>query len=294
MKVNVYEQVTQRMIELLEQGIVPWKSPYFATVGFPTNFASGKRYRGINAFLLGCRSYTSPYFLTFIQAKELGGNVKKGERGGLVVKYGTYTKEEESAGQAEAKATERSYLKAYTVFNASQIEGIDFPEPAALPEFTPTEKCARAREIVAAMPQRPMIKEGKAFAYYCPEADSVHMPECGYFYGEEAYYSTLFHELAHSTGHQSRLARRSLLENKGMEATGEARKVYAEEELVAEMTASFLNAHAGIMEAEMPNAAAYLQGWIAALKSKDGKGWIVKAASEAQKAAEFVLASPRF
>jgi antirestriction protein ArdC len=93
----------------------------------------------------------------------------------------------------------------------------------------------------------------------------------------------------HATGHESRLARPSLLENTGIDAEGEARKTYAEEELVAEMGASFLNAHAGIIEAEIQNSAAYLQGWIDALKSTDSKGWIIRAASQAQKAADFIL-----
>lgn len=198
MKVNVYEQVTDRMIQLLQQGVIPWKSPYFSTVGFPKNFATGKAYRGINVFLLGSLRYTSPYFLTFLQAKELGGCVKKGERGGMVVKYGTYTKEAEGAeSQQEATEEERRYLKAYTVFNASQIEGIEFPAPAPLPELTPSAQCDRAREIVAGMPQRPEIKQGVAVPCYRPGTDSVHMPERGYFESEEAYYSTLFHEFVH-------------------------------------------------------------------------------------------------
>ena len=288
MKPNVYEQVTNRVIELLEQGVVPWKSPYFSRVGFPKNFATGNRYRGINVFLLGSLRYTSPYFLTYLQAKELGGHVKKDERGSLVIKYGTYTKEAEGAQPEQATVEERKFLRAYTVFNASQIEGIEFPKPVALPEFTPSERCARAREIVAGMPQRPEIKEGMAIPCYRPDCDTVHMPEMGFFESEETYYSTLFHELAHSTGHQSRLARKSLMENKGVDSTGEAKKIYAEEELVAEMAASFLNAEAGIMKAEIENSAAYLQGWLAALKSKDAKGWIVKAAGEAQKAADFI------
>jgi antirestriction protein ArdC len=143
--------------------------------------------------------------------------------------------------------------------------------------------------IVAEMPKAPPIAEGSAIPFYRPGTDSVHMPERRFFTSEEAYYSTLFHELTHSTGHESRLARKSLLENKGIDATGEARKTYAEEELVAEMGASFLNAHAGFMDAEIENSAAYLQGWIDALKSKDAKGWIIRAASQAQKAADFVL-----
>ena len=289
MKFNVYEQVTNRVIELLEQGVVPWKSPYFSTVGFPKNFATGNPYRGINVFLLGSLRYTSSYFLTFLQAKELGGHVKKGERGAMVIKYGTFTTETKCENSQESTEEERRYLRTYTVFNASQIGGIDFPKPAAFPELSLSERCNRAREIIAAMPQRPEINEGVATPCYRPDTDSVHMPERGYFKNGEAYYSTLFHELTHATGHQSRLARKSLMDNRGIDSSGENRKIYAEEELVAEMGAAFLNAHAGIAGAEVQNSAAYLQGWIAALKSKDAKGWIVKAAGEAQKATNFII-----
>lgn len=289
MKSDIYQQVTDRIIEQLEQGVVPWKSPYFSKVGFPRNFASGRAYQGINVFLLGSLRFTSPYFLTFLQAKELGGHVRKGEHGSLVVKYGTYTKEDEQAA-AGADAETRRFLKAYTVFHASQIEGIEFPAPANLPELSITEKTALAREIVSGMPKAPEIREGSAVPCYRPATDSVHMPERRFFDSEEAYYSTLFHELSHSTGHADRLARKSLLENKGIDAAGDtARKTYAEEELVAEMSASFLNAHAGIMESELSNSAAYLQSWIDALKSKDAKGWIIRAASQAQKAANYIL-----
>jgi antirestriction protein ArdC len=289
MKQDIYQQVTDRIISQLEQGTIPWKSPYFSKVGFPRNFSTSRAYQGINVFLLGSLRYTSPYFLTFIQAKELGGHVRKGERGSLVVKYGTYTKDDEQAATAGEEAETRRFLKTYTVFHASQIEGIEFPQPENLPELSITEKTARAREIVASMPNAPDIREGNAVPCYRPKTDSVHMPERGFFDSEEAYYSTLFHELAHSTGHASRLARASLLENKGIDAEGTARKTYAEEELVAEMGASFLNAHAGIMEEEISNSAAYLQSWIDALKGKDAKSWIIRAASQAQKAANYIL-----
>ena len=285
MQQDLYEQVTQRIIAQLEQGVIPWKSPYFSKVGFPRNFVSGKPYHGINVFLLGSLRYTSPYFLTFLQAKELGGHVRKGEKGFLVIKYGTYTKE------VEGKETEeqRKYLKGYTVFHASQIEGIQFPIPA-LPELSPSAACERAREIVAGMPKAPAMREGSAIPCYQPTTDSIHMPERCFFTSEEAYFSTLFHELTHATGHESRLARASLLENKGMDAKeSAARKVYAEEELVAEMGASFLNAEAGIIDAELENSATYLNGWISALKSKDARGWIIRAASQAQKAANYIL-----
>ncbi|MEZ0296708.1 MAG: ArdC family protein [Candidatus Methylacidiphilales bacterium] len=285
---DVYELVTQRMIELLEKGVVPWQSPYFSKTGFPRNFATGKPYRGINVFLLGSLRFTSPYFLTFIQAKELGGYVRKGEKGFMVVKYGTFSKEVENETTHETKEEERHYLKIYTVFHASQIEEITFPEPEALPEVQEDARCDRAREIVENMPNPPAIKEGKAIPCYIPKQDCVWMPERRYFTSEEARFSVLFHELIHSVGSEKRLARKSLMENKGMDAGGEARKVYAEEEICAEMGASFLNAHAGI-NGEVENSAAYLQGWVSALKTKDAKGWIIRAASHAQKAAEYIL-----
>ena len=289
MKHDIYAEVTNRIITQLEQGVIPWKSPYFSKVGFPRNFATGNPYHGINVFLLGSLRYTSPYFLTFIQAKELGGHIRKGEHGSLVVKYGTYTKESEGTASAEASEEHRKYLKAYTVFHASQVEGISFPEPENVPELPANAACDRARAMVAGMPKAPAIHSGTAIPCYRRSSDSVHMPERRFFTSEEAFFSTLFHELTHATGSQERLARKSLLESKGIDAEGEARKVYAEEELVAEMGASFLCAHAGIIEAELENSAAYLQGWIDALKSKDAKGWIIRAASQAQKAADYIL-----
>jgi antirestriction protein ArdC len=290
MKSDIYAQVTDRIIDQLQAGVIPWKSPYFSKVGFPRNFATGRAYQGINVFLLGSLRCTSPFFLTFIQAKELGGHVRKGEKGSLVVKYGTYNKQDEGSKAEEGEGETRRFLKAYTVFHASQIEGIEFPTPENLPELSLSEKTDRARAIVAAMPNAPAIREGAAVPCYRPATDSVHMPEGRFFEGEEAYYSTLFHELAHSTGHASRLARKTLLENRGISADGDtARKTYAEEELVAEMAASFLNAHAGIIEDELTNSAAYLQSWIHALQSKDAKGWIIRAASQAQKAANYIL-----
>ncbi len=291
MKTDIYQQVTDRIIEQLEAGVVPWKSPYFSKVGFPRNFSSGKAYQGINVFLLGSLRFTSPYFLTFLQAKELGGHVKKGERGHLVIKFGTYTKEEDAAAAGEdEEAKTRGYLKGYTVFHASQIEGISFPVDAAPVPLPVSERCDEARRIIAAMPNPPAFKEGSAVPCYRPTTDCVHMPERGFFASEEAYYSTLFHEVAHSSGHESRLARASLLENKGIDASGDTSvKIYAEEELVAEMAASFLCAHAGIADGELANSAAYLQSWIDALKSKDAKGWIIKAAAQAQKAANYIM-----
>ncbi|RYZ82978.1 MAG: DUF1738 domain-containing protein, partial [Proteobacteria bacterium] len=190
---HLYEEITQRIVEQLDKGVAPWKSPYFSKTGFPTNFSSQQAYRGINVLLLGSQLFTSPFFLTFLQAKELGGNVRKGERGFLVVKYGTYAKEEEN-GSAEEEAKQRGYLKGYTVFHSTQIDGIQFPEVDTLPDLSITDKTERARQIIEAMPMLPPISEGSAVPCYRPRTDSVHMPDKRYFTDEVAYYSTLFHE----------------------------------------------------------------------------------------------------
>jgi antirestriction protein ArdC len=282
-KKDVYETITEQLIQKIEQGVCPWRSPYLATVGFPKNYATKNAYRGINVFLLGMAGFSSPWFLTFVQAKALGGNVKRGETGSFVVKYGTYETENE-AGEEQ----KRGFLKSYTAFNACQIEGIEFPSVESRPPVTDT--CAEAKKIVAGMPNPPTIIHGSAMAFYRPVDDVVSMPNMEDMRSLESYYSTLHHEVVHSCGAVHRLNRKSLVENKGMHAS---RKVYAEEELVAEMGAAFLNATAGIFESEMENSAAYLAGWLKALKTPDAKNWITRAASQAQKSADYVLNETR-
>ena len=281
---DIYQSVTDRMVAALEAGTVPWQSPYLGAFGLPQNFVTRKAYRGINVWLLALAGYSSPFWMTYKQAQELGGNVRKGEKGSLVVKYGTFETEAENSGEKE----QRMYLKGYTVFNACQIEGLEFPQPEIQP--VPSDSCGEARMIVAGMPNRPAIKHGTSQAYYTPGTDVVSMPEMENMSSPEAYFSTLFHELTHSTGAPHRLNRKSLVENKGIHAS---KQTYAEEELVAEMGASFLNALAGIFEDQSENSAAYPAGWLKALKNPDAKSWIIRAAAQAQKAADFIVGVPQ-
>ena len=286
-RVDIYEVVTNQILASIEQGVVPWQSPSIARVGYPRNFLTKKPYSGINVFLLGVQEFQSPHFLTFRQALELGGNVRKGEKGFHIVKVGIWNKPEDTS---EEKTEERRFLRLYTVFNACQIDGISFPEPPKCEAFTVTVQTANARRIVAEMPQRPVIHEGrKSYPHYLPEDDMVEMPSRESFRSEWRFYKTLFHELAHATGHEKRLDRPSLTENRGRYAVGEDRKTYCLEELVAEMTAAFVGASVGMVEEGFENNAAYLQGWLSMLKVKDNRTWLVKAASEAQKAADFIL-----
>lgn len=288
-KLDLYERVTEVILKKLEEGVAPWQSPSMAKVGWPRNFLTKNAYQGINVFLLASAGYASPWFLTYKQAQESGGQVRKGEKGLLIVKYGTFDVETEKESGDEQEKAQRGYLRGYTVFNASQIDGIEFPK-IENPDYRPGEAMEEACRIVAEMPRPPKIEEGPhARPHYQPKTDIVGMPPRESFRSEEIYYLTLFHELTHSTGHESRLARRTLLENEGIEACGNARKTYAKEELVAEMGAAFLATHAGIIRDGFENSSAYLESWLKVLRVKENRRWIVEAASQAQKAVNYVV-----
>ena len=277
-----HDRVTERIIEQLEQGTVPWHSPHTATVGFPRNFQSGKDYRGINVMLLGMAGYVSPWFMTYKQTQERGGQVRRGEKGYFVIKYGTYTKEDQD-GQEE----ERGYLKAYTVFNASQIDGVEFPEIERA--LSVDGGClTSAQAIVDGMPNPPVIHEGRSVrTCYYPKDDSIDIPHRAHFESEKRFYKSLYHELTHASGAAKRLARKTLLENKGQVMGSLA--TYSKEELVAELGAAFLCAHAGIVIDDHENSAAYLDGWLKVLKQGSNRRWIVEAAGQAQKAVDYIL-----
>ncbi len=290
-KIDIYERVTKIVLKRLEEGLAPWQAPSIARVGFPRNFLTKNHYQGINVFLLGSAGYASPWFLTYRQAQELDGQVCKGEKGHLIVKYGTLEKESApgNSTSGDAETVKRGYLRGYTVFNSSQIDGIDFPE-IKHPGYKPSEQVALAQQIIDGMSNPPKLEEGPhACPHYRPDEDLVGMPARETFTNEERFYKTLFHEFTHASGHSSRLARKTLLENKGMIASGTARQTYAKEELVAEMGAAFLAAHSGIVLDDFENSAAYLKNWLEVLRVKDNRRWIVEAASQAQKATEWIL-----
>ena len=199
-----------------------------------------------------------------------------------------------SKSDDDKKTREARFLKLYTVFNACQIDGIAFPEPPKCPSFTESDMGAQARSITEQMPNPPIIHVGrKAYPHYIPDDDTVHMPTRESFRSEYRFHKTLFHELAHATGHPTRLNRTTLVENRGMYAVGEDKKIYCLEELTAEMAAAFLATHAEIVEDDLQQSAAYLKGWLDVLRVPDHKNWLIKAASEAQKAADYILGEER-
>jgi len=271
---SVYEVITERIVAMLVAGTVPWQKPWKVSSGLPCNLVTKKPYRGMNVLLLHAMSYESPFWLTFRQAKELGGSIKKGEKSCPVI----FGKRKETEDEITGEKSHYTVLRLYHVFNASQCEGLkNVPAPAAAPATMNTT----AEDIVALMPKRPEIKHGLAKAFYSPSVDIVAMPDRARFETEAGYYATLFHELTHATGHASRLNRPTLTE-----AAGFGSNPYCKEELIAEMGAAFLCGHAGI-ENTMENSAAYLQNWLEQLQND--KALIVQAAAHAQKAADYIL-----
>lgn len=285
MRQDIYQKVTDRIIADLEKGELTWLKPWSAgnlegRITKPLRH-NGQPYSGINVLMLWDaaveRGYLSPIWMTYKQASELGAHVRKGERGNPVVYANTITKTEE---QEDGTEEERSipFMKAYTVFNVEQIDGLpehyySKPEPV----IDTTQRIDHAERFFAATGAD--IRHGGNQAYYSGGSDRVQMPVFECFHSPEAYYATLAHELTHWTKHKSRLDREFGRKRWGDEG-------YAREELVAELGAAFLCADLGLTPEPGMDHAAYIQSWLKVLK--EDKRAIFSAAAHAQKAADFL------
>ncbi len=294
MSKQIYQIVTDRILALLQQGVVPWTLPWKVNgiLVPPSNLVSRRPYRGINTFLLTAQRFGSPHWLTFKQALDHGGNVRRGERGTPIVFWRIDQKDSEDSDGEEHR---RFLLRYYTVFNLEQCEGIEVSgaHPAEdSPAFDPIPAC---EAVYANMPNPPQLRHGGDQAYYRRSEDLVQLPRPEAFSRPEHYYSTQFHELAHATGHRSRLDRFAEEDNPGIFGS----PTYAREELVAEMTAAMVCGVSGIAPVKveaisekgeehlLESSAGYLQHWIDVLK-EDSRA-VVIAAARAQKAADFIL-----
>jgi antirestriction protein ArdC len=278
---KVEEVITARIIEKLEAGTVPWHRPW-SGADMPKNLISKKEYRGINVFILSAMGFGSPYWVSFKQAQELGGNVRKGEKGCPVVFWKWLESMETDENGNQRKAT-HPILRYYTVFNVLQIDGIDDTKiPALAQKYNEREKIESCENVVANMPKRPEIIFDYAGAFFRPTTDTVNMPKIETFDSSEEYYSTLFHELTHSTGHETRLNRRG---SDVPRHFGDSD--YSKEELVAEMGAAFLCGHCQIENKTIDNSAAYIANWLR--KFKDDAKMVIMAGGAAQKAVDFIL-----
>jgi antirestriction protein ArdC len=196
------EIVTDRILALMEQGEIPWARPWRGDAYAPRNAVSNRSYSGINAFLLTMANYSNNRFVTFKQAVDLGGNVRKGEHGWPVIYMKQLSVEDKDSGELK----EIPFCKHYTVFNVSQCENLPekLHEPIQVADNPVIPTCD---QVVEYMPCKPSIVHGFSQASYCRGTDQVEMPSLEQFTTSEAYYEVIFHELAHSTGHQSRVGR---------------------------------------------------------------------------------------
>lgn len=279
MTTSIYDIITDKILAKLEEGTAPWHKSWRTQT--PMNFFTGKAYRGINTFLLA--GYEDPRFMTFNQIKSKKGWLKKGAKSEIVVFWtkleNKKSNEDEVDADDEDLINSRKFvLKYFNVFNAKDIEGIEFPKL----ESNTNNTIQTAQEIADSyLQQIKSFSHGGDRAYYAPNNDHIQMPTLNSFDSSEEYYSALFHEIAHSTGHASRLDRKGITELSRFGSHS-----YSYEELIAEMTSAFICNAAGI-ENTIDNSAAYIQGWSKVLK--ENKKMIVQAAGQAQKAADFIL-----
>lgn len=279
---TVYEIVTERIIKMVEEkGHLPWQQPWKRNEAFPCNIDRPKEsYKGINFWILISQDRASPYWLTENQIRKYGGKIKPEEKGNktMIVFWKFIQDKADETGKKKIP-----FLRYYYVYNADQVDGIEHKIPDAETENKPLDfnPIDAAEMILDEMPiPRTIIRHGSNRASYAPWADKIEMPDKEAFIGVEEYYSTLFHELSHATGHESRVNRKDAF------GAGFGLEKYSKEELVAEISASFLCNMAGI-ETTIDNSAAYLGAWLKRLKN-DPK-LLVMAASAAQKATDYIL-----
>jgi antirestriction protein ArdC len=281
---DIYQDVTDRIVAELERGAAPWVKPWSGQQlqggAMPYNAATGKRYRGVNIPLLMAVSsaYGRSGFVTFKQALDLGGHVRKGERGHQVV-FWKFLKasSDKSADAAEDAGEEKliPFARAYTVFNVAQCDGLQLPATSTPAPINAGQRSVELDSAIARLGAS-IAHDGGDAAFYRPATDSVHLPAFERFRDASNYYATVFHELAHWTGSERRLARQ-LANRFGSSA-------YAAEELVAELGAAFLCAEHGVA-GELRHAG-YLDSWLKVLRQD--KRAIFTAASKAQQAADFI------
>jgi antirestriction protein ArdC len=286
---TVYEIVTDQIVKALEAGVVPWRRPWQTVAGrFPRN-AQNRPYRGINVWLLAAsravNNYKSNFWVTYKQAQKMGGTVKKGEKSTIV----TFWKVGEPERDPETGKMRRPFmLRYYRVFNLDQCENLkltkamkaEFDSIDALPELPSIDEAEAIVATYFARDGAPVLQpDGGNAAYYIPSLDTLQVPERGQFSNPADFYATMFHEMTHSTGHESRCNRKLVGSHN--------RDSYGREELVAEMGAAFLQAESGIGAETFDNNAAYIGSWLRTIKGDSRL--VVQAASAAQKAVDFIL-----
>jgi antirestriction protein ArdC len=274
-KKDMYAIINKMIMEKLKNGKTPWKQTW-NNFGPARNYVSQKSYRGINALILNNTNFEYPLFLSFLQAKELGGNIKRGSKSVEVIYWKTLEFENDE------KTTRIPFLRYYNVFNIECVEGIKLK----LPVKYVNDSIEQCESIINDMPSKPIIEHGGDEPHYNWKEDKIKVPYRDNFILSDEYYATLFHELAHSTGHETRLNRGTC-----MKPAAYGSRDYCKEELVAEIATCFLCGEAGIANNTIDNSSAYIQFWLERLTyllREDDKAF-VRASAQAQRATDYML-----
>lgn len=284
---DVARTITQRIVDELDKGVMPWRCRWRKSGGSVPRRHSGELYRGINLLLLGLTAhasgYSSPYWMTYRQSRDYGGQVRKGERSTLVVYYGTTRSHQATQDDAHEEAEEPStyrFLKGYAAFNADQIENLPDRFTPAEPDLDAGGQPIERLQTFFDRMDVP-VNIGGDVAAYRPRLDDIIMPSYQRFEDSELWYSTLAHELAHGSGAPDRLNRETLIRY------DDNQRYRAEEELVAELTAAMMGAHLGFTNDHIDDHARYIGSWLKALRSN--QRLIFKAAAEAQRAVDWMF-----
>lgn len=274
--VDVYAIVNKRIIKRLEKGIIPWQQP-MGEAGLPKNIITGRLYKGINVWLLASLGYEQNYFLSAKQIKEMGATIKEGQKGNLIVFWKWLEIKDDETDQS----ANIPFLRYSNVYNIAQCDGISETQIPLMDDkqINPLKKCL---EIVVQMPNLPKIKHKEDKAFYNPLLDFINVPKEQSFKDKESYYSILFRELIHSTGHLSRLNRKEVVQQKAFGADP-----YSIEELTSEIGSSYMKSFAGIGKEYYEINEGDNEGWID--KIQNDKRFIIYASTLAQKATDFIL-----
>lgn len=277
MKKDVYEMVTDRIIEQLEQGVIPWQKPWGGVIDGAYNRISKRPYSLLNQMLL----QHSGEYATFKQWSELGGHIRKGEKSEIVVFWKLQPYEDENA-DGEKIIKQIPLLRYYNVFHVSQVDGVE-PKEIDLNEFEPIEKAERIKTEYMTREHLKILEKLTDKAFYSPTFDYIQIPCKEQYQNVEEFYSTLFHEMVHSTGYKTRLDREDVKDCMYFGSEN-----YSKEELTAELGSAFLVNLLGIeTKNSFRNSSAYIQGWLGRLRGD--KKFIVSASSKAEKAVKYIL-----
>lgn len=273
-KKDLYKTITDKIIEKLDEGTVPWKRPY-SKCNLPVNWVSQKMYRGINMLILEPGEYA-----TFKQIKSAGGIVKKGEKAHTVVFWKMLKVEDKDTGEDK----KIPMLKEYKVFEINtQVEGLKSKRTMIINDNNPIDDAETIVNSYFKQEKNLKFTRASGIPCYNPSEDRICMPKIEDFTDSEKYYSTFFHEMCHSTGHKTRLDREGVIP----ENIYFGSKTYSKEELIAEIGASILCSYSKIDNETFENNVSYIDNWLD--KLKNDKTLIVKASQKAQKATDLIL-----